>query len=224
MTDKRCTHITRLRDGTEVECSSPGGWTLDKTERTWRPAQPADKARRCWAHGPGEEHKPYGRGGRRKVQPNAKLQRIAGLVLGSSLEVTKALMEISDELSMLGFPSSSNRGVTVQVDEDGDPVGGDVVRSHELAVWREDLRDAINDLGNRTDTLVRLLHRIRGVRYAHGVRLCAENQQGRQGSIEWGEPTCTELPTKANLCATCYQAERRWRLEHGVPTSEEPAA
>src|SRR5205809_952681 len=113
MADKRCTHITRLRDGSLIECSSPGGWTLDKTERTWRPAQPTDKARRCWAHGPGEETKPYGRGGRRKTQPNAKLQRIAGLVLGSSLEVTKALMEINDELSMLGFPSSSNRGVNV---------------------------------------------------------------------------------------------------------------
>ena len=131
MTDdspKRCTHIATRHDGAKVECFAEGGWVLDKEARTWRPARPSDKARRCWAHGPGEVTRPIGHGGRRKVHPNAKLQRIAGLVLGASLEVTRALIDVNDELSMLGFPSSSSRGVSVL----GDPVGDKILSQAEF--------------------------------------------------------------------------------------------
>lgn len=227
MTDKahRCTW-QQQRAGTTVECSDAGTWTYDVKAKTWRPSVPSDRSRRCWAHGPGDaaKAKPVGKGGRRKVQPNARLQRIAGLVLGTSLEVTKALMEVHDELSMLGYPSSSSRGTNFLASDDSDPVGGDASRIAELTAWREDLRDAITDLGDRVDALIRLVKRVRNVDWAHGVKLCAENQQGREGSIEWGDPTCTELPAKSGLCGRCYQGERRWRREHNRPTDEVPAA
>lgn len=219
---KRCTHITRQRDGTIVECFAPGGWTLDKAAKTWRPSKPGDKARRCWAHGPGSEAKPHGRGGRRKTQPNARLQRVAGLIDGASREATLALTEIADELSMLGYPGASSQGVREPSDEG--PVSRDALRIVELTAWREDIRDAIDDMEARANALVRLLARVRGVNYAHGVKLCSENQQGRDGSIEWGDPTCTELPTKNGLCPACYQAERRYRADHDLPTGIEPAA
>ena len=77
----RCTHIERRRDGTEVECNETGGWTLDKAAKTWRPSKPSDKSRRCWAHGPGSDTKPHGPRTKR-VQPNAKVQRAAALLLG----------------------------------------------------------------------------------------------------------------------------------------------
>lgn len=220
---KRCTQQTKLSDGTLVECSDIGGWTLDKARNTWRPSVGTDRSRRCWTHGPGSIVKPAGKGGRSKVQPNARLQRIAGVVLDLAPEVTQALQQVTDELSMLGFPSASSQGIRETTDDDG-PVSRDAVRITELTAWREDLRDAIDDFGNRLDVLQHIVRRMRTLRHAHGVKLCAEHQQGRDGSIEWGDPTCTELPTKAGLCPKDYQAERRWRVAQGLPTSEEPAA
>lgn len=218
----RCTHIDRKRDGTEVECSDHGTWTLDRKAKTWRPCMPKDRSRRCWAHGPGSEVKPIG-SIRRKVKPNARLQRSAGLLLGVSVEVTRALEEANEELSVLGFPGSSSKG-TNYLATDADPVAGDAVRIGELTAWREDMRDAIDDIGNRVDALIRLVRVVRNVRWAHGVKLCAESQQGHIGSIVWGDPTCTELPVKGDLCQNCYQRERRWRADHELPSNEEPAA
>jgi hypothetical protein len=218
----RCTHTTKQRDGAIIECSVPGMWRLDKVNKTWVPAKPTDKSRRCWAHGPGSVAKPAGRGGRRKVQPNARVQRMSGLLDGASRETTLALAEILDELSMLGFPSASSRGVC-EVGDEG-PVSRDALRIVELTGWREDIRDGIDDLERKVTDFVRLLAQVRGVDYAHGVKLCSENQQGRQGSIEWGDPTCTELPTKHGLCAPCYLRERGWRIRNELPTSEVSAA
>lgn len=220
---KRCTNITRRRDGTEVECSDVGTWVLDKDAKTWRPAKPTDKARRCWAHGPGAEAKPHGKGGRRKTQPNARINRAAGVLEQLAPEATKALEEIADELSLLGFPSASNRGSSY-VEDTPDPVGDDAARIAQVTGYREDLRDWIDDMCDRVNAGVLLIARIRNVRHAHGVKLCSENQQGRKGSIEWGDAACTELPTQDGLCARCYQAERRWRRDNDQPALGIPAA
>lgn len=217
----RCKHITR-RHGDEIECNDVGTWVRDNEARTWRPARPSDKKRRCWLHGPGSDTRAVG-GNRKNIQPNAQLQRYAALVLGLALEASKAQHDIADELSLLGFPSTS-RGGTTTGDDDG-PVARDAVRIHELTAWREDLRDWINDLGPRIDVGVHIIKQIRRLPpAAMGAKLCAENQQGRQGSIEWGDATCTELPTKNGLCVACYHRERRWRVERDLPTSEAPAA
>jgi hypothetical protein len=152
---KRCTHTHRQRNGTTIECSDVGHWTLDKANKTWR-------------------------------------------------------------------PSSTNRG-TSYIDAP-DPAGNDAVRITDLTSSREDLRDWLTDLQNRINAGVLLIARIRKINYAHGAKLCCENQQGRQGSIEWGDPTCTELPVQNGLCPRCYQNERRWRQQHEMPAREEPAA
>jgi hypothetical protein len=219
---KRCTHTHRQRNGTTIECSDVGHWTLDKANKTWRPAAPGDKSRRCWTHGPGSETKPIGKGGRRRTQPNARIQLAAGILLDLAPEFTKAIQDIHDELSVLGFPSSTNRG-TSYIDAP-DPAGNDAVRITDLTSSREDLRDWLTDLQNRINAGVLLIARIRKINYAHGAKLCCENQQGRQGSIEWGDPTCTELPVQNGLCPRCYQNERRWRQQHEMPAREEPAA
>lgn len=221
---KRCTQAATVR-GATVECSDVGTWVLDKKLRTWRPALPTERARRCWAHGPGSEVKLAGRGGRRKSQPNARLQRMGGLILDIAPEVTKALEEINAELAVVGFPgSSSGGGASVTTDRNTEATSSAAVRIAELTAWREDLRGAIDDLPQRIDAIIHIVGMVRKVRHAHGVKLCAENQQSRIGSIIWGDPTCTELPTKNGLCSACYQAERRYRAENGLPSSSEPAA
>jgi hypothetical protein len=40
---------------------------------------------------------------------------------------------------------------------------------------------------------------------------CRDNQVKRDGTIEWGNTTCLNLPDKAGLCHACYMREWRWR-------------
>lgn len=219
--DHQCQHRTR-QHGTETQCPDIGGWVYDAKAKTWKPAHPNDTKRRCWLHGPGSERAPAGRG-RKADKPNARVQRYAALLLGMSPEVTKALREVDEELSLLGFPGCGGGGSS-SGDDDG-PVARDAVRIHELTAWREDLRDWIEDVGTRLDVGLHIIRQIRNLPpAAMGVKLCAEGQQGRQGSIEWGDPTCTELPVRDGLCAACRERERVWRKVHELPGREEPAA
>lgn len=216
-----CRHVIR-QHGTETPCNQIAGWVYDSKAKTWRAAKPGEKKRHCWLHGPGSERPGPGRN-RRLDQPNASVQRYAALLLGIAPEVTKALREVDEDLALLGFPSTS-RGGGMSGDDDG-PVARDAVRIYELTEWREQLRDWVRVLGEDIDVGLDIIRQIRKLPpAAMGAKLCAENQQGRQGSIEWGDPTCTELPTKSGLCVACYHRERRWLTERELPTREHPAA
>jgi hypothetical protein len=64
-----------------------------------------------------------------------------------------------------------------------------------------------------------------GIRAPVVVARCNDNQVGRDGAIEWGDPTCVDIPVKAGCCSACYQRERRWRLANALaPREIEPAA
>jgi hypothetical protein len=45
---------------------------------------------------------------------------------------------------------------------------------------------------------------------------------GREGVIEWGDPTCRRVPTptKAGMCDECWAAEDAWRAAHELPARE----
>lgn len=43
------------------------------------------------------------------------------------------------------------------------------------------------------------------------------NATGRDGAIEWSDPTCTTPPSRGPLCDRCSKREYRWRTEHGLP-------
>lgn len=45
---------------------------------------------------------------------------------------------------------------------------------------------------------------------------------GREGVIEWGDPTCRRVPnpTKAGMCDQCWAAEEAWRAAHELPPRE----
>jgi hypothetical protein len=52
-----------------------------------------------------------------------------------------------------------------------------------------------------------------------GVRLEKPKRcdaQGRDGAIEWGDPTCTRVPSRGPLCDPCALREWRWRKAHGL--------
>lgn len=223
----RCRHIIRTPKGTTIECNDLGGWVHDEERKTWRPARPGERKRRCWLHGPGSVTKPVGRN--RKIdKPNERMQRYAALVLGMAPEVTKALREVHEELSMLGFPSAGgSSGGNSSGDTDG-PVARDAIRIADLTAWREDLRDWIGDLEDRIAVGMHIIRQIRKIPPAAlGAKLCKDVQQNRQGSTEWGDPECTTLPDGADNerpCKACRERERAWRQANGLPSVEIPPA
>jgi hypothetical protein len=75
----------------------------------------------------------------------------------------------------------------------------------------DDLRDMAANIIELINTFQRQTDRALGVRAPVATR-CKDALHGRDGSLEWGDPTCEELPVKAGLCSACYQRERRWRL------------
>lgn len=54
-----------------------------------------------------------------------------------------------------------------------------------------------------------------GERVALEVPRCSA--EGREGSIEWADPTCTDAASRGSLCDRCAKREYRWRVEHGLP-------
>lgn len=40
---------------------------------------------------------------------------------------------------------------------------------------------------------------------------------GRDGAIEWSDPTCTAVPSRGPLCDRCSKREYRWRTAHHLP-------
>lgn len=54
-----------------------------------------------------------------------------------------------------------------------------------------------------------------------GTRVAVERPRcdstGRDGSIEWADPTCANVPTRGPLCDRCSMREWRWRKARGLP-------
>ncbi len=79
----------------------------------------------------------------------------------------------------------------------------------------DDLRDMATNIIELINTFQRQTDRALGVRAPAATR-CKDALHGRDGSLDWGDPTCEELPVKAGLCGACYQRERRWRLANDL--------
>lgn len=93
--------------------------------------------------------------------------------------------------------------------------------STELDTLREDAAAAIE----MVNALAHMIDRAIGLRAPVDAARCRDSLPGRDGAIDWGDPTCEEIPAKAGLCSACYQRERRWRIGAGlVERHTEPAA
>ena len=66
----------------------------------------------------------------------------------------------------------------------------------------DDLRDMAANIIELINTFQRQTDRALGVRAPVATR-CKDALHGRDGSLEWGDPTCEELPVKAGLCSAC---------------------
>lgn len=179
-----------------------------------------------------------------RSRPNDRTQRAAAKLIGIAPDITRAVELLREELDSLGFPRRGGGtgkirggGLTLAVEhtDNGEKeidhvpcttVEKTVIDGSHRAGLREDLRDQITAVEDQVTALVRLTRHILGepLPNAEGEPLCADKQRGREGVIEWGDPTCTELPIQGGLCFRCYQRERRWRTNVGLPDRAEPAA
>lgn len=146
-----------------------------------------------------------------------QLDAAVGLLENYARTLPTALAHIDRELHIVdGWPASTM--------SDGMPRGESPLTAVErhaearmrLSGTRAQLvcdRDAILSL------ITSALHVCRdavGMRAPMITARCRDNQTGRDGVIEWGDPTCEELPAKAGCCSACYQRERRWRLANAL--------
>lgn len=174
----------------------------------------------------------YSRPRARKMQPNDRVQRSAATLLDLGVPVTAAVHHLREQLDAIGYPSTARSGPAKLHDlpdpanPDADTTGDGACHAYELASMKEDLRDAITDIEKRINALARLVVAITNepLPGLDGVALCSDNQHGREGVAEWGDPACTSIPAKSGLCTRDYQRERQWRVAADLADRSEPAA
>jgi hypothetical protein len=90
-------------------------------------------------------------------------------------------------------------------------------RAAELALRLEreeaDVRARLVVIERVANSIMADMTRLIGTRLAKPKRCTAE---GREGSIEWGDPTCGLVPSRGPLCDNCARRESRWRRNHGL--------
>jgi hypothetical protein len=179
----------------------------------------------------GERRKAHRPPRARKMQPNDRVQKSAAKLLGVAVPVTVAVDALRERLDAVGYPSTARRGPqTLQVFDSANPdvdhTGDAACAASDALALKEDLRDAITDIERRIDALARLVIKITNepLPGLEGVALCSDNQHGREGVAEWGDPTCTALPVRSGMCWPCYQRERKHRAAAGLADRSEPAA
>jgi len=120
-------------------------------------------------------------------------------------------------------PSDDDTGVRVRTSNVADPTS-----SHATSAlhWQHQLDDA-QDLVNNVAVAIRALRRHMLLTIRHEkepLALCKDNQQGREGQIVWGDPTCERRPDKAGLCHAHYTDWYRYRKAAGIDTTRDYAA
>jgi hypothetical protein len=145
--------------------------------------------------------------------PDAALLATARIVENLAHKLTVARRHLRREIHILdGF--GGNNGDT-KVSATAELTGVEAAASQ-----REHLRAVLADLEANVRAIAVIAHnsckecdRISGIRVA--VPRC--DSQGRDGAIEWGDPTCTSVPTRGPLCDRCSKREYRWRVGHKLP-------
>lgn len=173
----------------------------------------------------------YQRPRTRKLQPNDRVQRSAATLLATATPTTKAVDHLREQLDAIGYPSTARQGpqkVGTAYDAanpDLDTTGDSALHALELSRLRTELAAAILDIEKRINALARLVTRITNdpLPGIDGVALCSDNQHGREGAAEWGDPACMEIPAKSGLCTREYQRERKWRATVNLDDRSEPA-
>ena len=163
---------------------------------------------------------------------DTQLDAAVGLLQNYARTLPIALAHVDRELHIIdGWPASTF--------SDGMPRGEStltaVERAAEARVRLSGVRSTLLDDRDAILSLIAsALHVCRdaaGMRAPVVVARCGEAQYDGDGIArmagvdEWGQKGCMEVPAKADLCSSCYQRARRWRIASGRYDSDTmPAA
>ena len=140
----------------------------------------------------------------------------AGLLLASLADrVPEAIASLRRELDLVDGYSSATMQPRVAATAELTSVERAADLRWTMTGDLDDLRDMAANIIELINTFQRQTDRALGVRAPVATR-CKDALHGRDGSLEWGDPTCEELPVKAGLCSACYQRERRWRIANNL--------
>lgn len=166
----------------------------------------------------------------------------AALLLNAAATQTEqARRHLSAEIRLCdGLPTSTfgaqrvgggGRGPTTMrvpiTDENGDWIDGEraydevpatsvemaAIQRQHLQEQRDDLNALCRGIVTMANELSATCRRILGIRIE--VPRCSAT--GRDGAIEWHDPSCTNVPSRGTLCEKHSKSEWRWRTLHGLP-------
>lgn len=164
-----------------------------------------------------------------RTAPNARLATAGDkLIRYTAVQVTQAIEMLEERIATAHH--GSNSGDTVHSSEVSNPTERAGLTRYALAAELDKLRDAISDCCHTIDLLTKRAEQAQ--RWITGAdkatidasSLCKSGQQGKDGALDWGDPLCDRLATKAGMCSTHYMRWYRHRCEHSIDTSKDFAA
>ena len=162
-----------------------------------------------------------------------ELLKAARLITATAGHHRTAWIEMSTELDGAGWPATSDTTRTFHSDTDLDKIGKVVTRVTDLFDKREKSRDLAQAVADAVTAWAKhTMASVEQVEYVAEANsaTCGTNQAGRPGAMHgcegvictdpdcqpWGAD-CNAHPSHLDLCPSCYQRERRWRVAHGYP-------
>lgn len=162
-----------------------------------------------------------------RPRTHVQLEATARLLDNLAAKVPAAIATLRRELDIVDGYASATMQPRVHASAELTSVERAAALRWSMSGDLDDMRDMIVAIADMVATLNRQADRALGLRAptAADVARCRDALHGRDGALEWGDPTCEELPVKAQLCGACYQRERRWRIANDLGDRETaPAA
>lgn len=168
------------------------------------------------------------------IHPDRNIMTAALLLNAIATDVEKARRHLRAEARLLdGTPTSTSgadnngsRGErTISVaytDEHGEEqtdqvpvtiVEAAAINRQRIDEIQDDLEAHVRGIVTMANEIARTTQRILATRIE--VPRCTS--KGRDGAIEWGDPTCFRVPSRGPLCDACAKREYRWRIARGLP-------
>lgn len=163
----------------------------------------------------------------RRTRTDIQLEAAAHLLANIAAKLPAAIDTLRRELDIVDGYASATMQPRVHASAELTSVERAADLRWSMSGDLDDLRDMARSIAEMIATLNRQTDRALGLRAptAADAARCRDSLHGRDGAVEWGDPTCEELPSKAGLCGACYQRERRWRLANDlVERDTAPAA
>lgn len=175
------------------------------------------------------------------MYPDRSLLTTAMLLQAIALDVERARRHLDAERQHLdGMPTTASGAATESrgertiavrlLDDDGEPLRDETgqpiidrvpatpvetaaLNRERIEEIRADLEAHVRGVVTIVNEIARTTQRILATRIE--VPRCTSKT--RDGAIEWGDPTCLNVPSRGPLCDRCAKAEYRWRTARGLP-------